>query len=365
MCDVVVIGGGVIGLSIAYELAGAGLSVRVLEQGQMGQEASWAGAGILPPGNPDWAQTCEARLRAASCGLWPKWAEGLRSDSGIDTGYVRCGGLELRLSGAATELSAEIEVWQREGVAVESLTGSALRERFPAVNPNATAAYFLPELAQVRNPWLLDALQAGCVQRGVQLSPGCPVTAMARNGERIHTVRTPGGEFSAGQFVIAAGAWSRELVGQTGHELNVQPVRGQIVLLEALPLPFSCVIQEGHRYLVPRRDGHILIGSTEEHVGFDKRNTSGAIADLIEFAARLVPQLRNARFLRAWAGLRPYVNGGLPFIGRVPHLSNVFVAVGHYRAGLQLSPITAVLIREFITGQPSSLPLDCHLEAQG
>jgi glycine oxidase len=139
------------------------------------------------------------------------------------------------------------------------------------------------------------------------------------------------------------------LIEHTGFDLDVQPVRGQIVLLEALPLPFTCVIQEGHRYLVPRRDGKILIGSTEEAVGFDKRNTPGAVAELIEFGSRLVPKLREARFERAWAGLRPHVNDGLPFIGRVPTLSNVVVATGHYRAGLQLSPITATQVRQLIT----------------
>jgi glycine oxidase len=360
MCDVVVIGGGVIGLSIAYELAGEGLSVRVLEQGQIGQEASWAGAGILPPGNSDWAQTAEARLRAASCRLWPQWAERLREESGIDTGFLRCGGLEPRLSGPETELSDDIAHWQREGVEIEDLSAASVRERFPAVNPEVSAAYFLPQLCQVRNPWLLQALQAACVIRGVELRPGCPVTALEANGERIHTVRTSCGDFSAGQFVIAAGAWSRELVQQAGVDLNVEPIRGQIVLLEARPLPFSCVIQHHARYLVPRRDGRILVGSTEEHAGFDKRNTAGAVAELIAFASELVPVLAAARFERAWAGLRPCIEGGAPYIGRVPQLGNVLVATGHFRAGLQLSPITAVLVRELITGQPPSLPLDCQ-----
>jgi glycine oxidase len=359
MSDVIVIGGGVMGLSIAYELAEQGLSVRILEQGQIGHEASWAGAGMLQPGNPDWAQTPEARLRAASSRLWPQWAERLQERTGIDTGYLRCGGLEVRLSGAATALSDEIASWQREGVEVETLSTDVVRERFPAVNTAVSAAYFLPALAQVRNPWLLRALQAACVQRGVELSTGCPVTALEANGERVHTARTPHGEFAAGQFVIAAGAWSRELIRQAGLTLRVEPVRGQIVLLESQPLPFHCVIQQGARYLVPRRDGRILVGATEEHVGFDKRNTAGAIAELIAFAASLVPQLQHARFEKAWAGLRPHLPGGLPYIGRAPHLSNVCIATGHFRAGLQLSPITSTLIREIILGQPPSLPLDC------
>jgi glycine oxidase len=358
MCDVVIIGGGVIGLSIAYELAGQQLSVRVLEQGQFGQEASWAGAGILPPGNPDWAQTAEARLRAASFRLWPDWAQRLRDESGIDTGFVRCGGLEVRIGGSATALSDEIAHWRREKVEVDPLSADAVRERFPAVSSNVSAAYFLPDLAQVRNPWLLRALQAACANRGVELLSGCPVTGLERNGTRVHTVRTPLGDFSAGEFVVAAGAWSRAILRQAECELDVEPVRGQIVLLEARPLPFACVIQDGGRYLVPRSDGRILVGSTEEHAGFDKRNTARAVAELIAFAAERVPALAAARFERAWAGLRPHLKSGQPYIGRLPTLSNVAVATGHFRAGLQLSPITAVLVRELVMGQRPTLPLD-------
>jgi glycine oxidase len=360
MCDVVVIGGGVIGLSIAYELAESGLSVRLLEQGQIGQEASWAGAGILPPGNPDWARTAEARLRAASAQLWPQWAEKLESQTGINTGYVRCGGLEVRVGSPPSELAEEAEGWRAEQVAIEVLSPDDVRERFPGVSADVTAAYYLPDLAQVRNPWLLTALRTACVQHGVELFTGCPVTSLERNGERVHTARTPGGDFSASHFVIAAGAWSRELIQQAGWQLDVQPVRGQIVLLERLPLPFPCVVQSGTRYVVPRRDGRILVGSTEEHVGYDKRNTSAAVSELLAFATSISPELREARFNRAWAGLRPYVNEGRPFIGCIPTLTNVCVATGHYRAGLQLSPITAVLIRQLITGEAVSLPHDCH-----
>lgn len=360
MCDVIVIGGGVIGLSIAYELREAGLSVRLLEQGQIGQEASWAGAGILPPGNLEWARSAEARLRAASAQLWPSWVAKLESLTGINTGYVRCGGVEARLNAPLTALTDEVESWKAEHVPVEIITPQDLHQRFPALSSEITAAYYLPDLAQVRNPWLLKALQAACVQRGVELYAGCPVTTLERNGERVHTVRTPEGDFSAGHFVIAAGAWSRELIRQAGWQLDVQPVRGQIVLLEHLPLPFSAVIQSGSCYLVPRRDGRILIGSTEEQAGYDKRTTSAAVSELLRFAIDFVPVLREARFERAWAGLRPFVKDGRPFIGCLPTLNNVCIATGHYRAGLQLSPITAVLIRELITGQPVSLPLDCH-----
>ena len=353
--DVIVIGGGVIGLSIAFELAGQGASVRLLEQGQFGQEASWAGAGILPPGNPDWARTPEARLRAASHVLWADWTERLRDETGIDNGYSRCGGLEVRASGAASELDAEVAAWRAEGVVVETPDLDELRVRCPALHPNITSGYVLPELGQVRNPRHLKALIAACASRGVDLRAGNPVVAFDRAGDRIIATRTTGDEHHAAEFVVAGGAWSRELLRQAGHDLAIEPIRGQIVLLEARPLPFRSVIQVGARYLVPRADGRILIGSTEEHAGFDKRNTAEAVAGLIDFACGLVPALSDARFERCWSGLRPHTPRGLPHIGRLPGTTNLCVAAGHFRAGLQLSPITAVKVANMIVGGTPSV----------
>lgn len=355
--DVIVIGGGVIGLSIAWELAGQGASVRVLEQGQFGQEASWAGAGILPPGNPEWARTPEARLRAASHVLWTDWTERLRAETGIDNGYSRCGGLEVRANGSASELDAEVAAWRAEGVVVEAPDIDELRDRCTALHSNITSGYALPELGQVRNPRHLKALVSACASRGVDLRAGSPVVTFNRDGERITAARTTGEEHHAAEFVVAGGAWSRELLRQAGHDLDIEPIRGQIVLLEARPLPFRSVIQVGARYLVPRADGRILIGSTEEHAGFDKRNTAEAVAGLIDFACGLVPALREARFERCWSGLRPHAPSGLPHIGRLPKTTNLSVAAGHFRAGLQLSPITAVTVASTIlTRAPNVLP---------
>ena len=349
--DVIVIGGGVIGLSIAWELAGQGASVRILEQGQFGQEASWAGAGILPPGNPEWASTPEARLRAASHMLWTDWTERLRAETGIDNGYSRCGGLEVRANGSASELDAEATAWRAEGVIVETPDLDELRDRCPALQPDITSGYILPELGQVRNPRHLKALLAACASRGVDLCAGSPVVAFDRHGERITAARTTGEEHHAAEFVVAGGAWSRDLLRQAGHDLAIEPIRGQIVLLGARPLPFRFVIQVGARYLVPRADGRILIGSTEELAGFDKRNTAEAVASLIDFACGLIPSLREARFERCWSGLRPHAPGGLPHIGRLPGTTNLSVAAGHFRAGLQLSPITAVMVADTILGR--------------
>ncbi len=358
MCDVVVIGGGVIGLSIAYELSLHNLSVSVLEQGQFGQEASWAGAGMLPPGNSAWAATPEARLRSASYDRWPAWVQQLQDATGMITGYVRCGGVAVAFRGQEEEFSHDVARWSAEQLALEMLAPTELRKRFPVIGDDVVRACSLPDTAQVRNPWLIKALQAACGQRGVKLFAGHPVLAMDHNGRRVHSVRTPDGQFAAGQFVIAGGAWSGELARHADVDIAIEPVRGQIVLLEARPLPFTHIIENGTRYIVPRSDGRILIGSTEERSGFDKRTTAAGVSSLLMLAQQLAPCLGNARVERTWAGLRPHRPGGLPYIGRGGNYDNLFIAAGHFRAGLQLSPITAQLMRELILGQPTSLPLE-------
>lgn len=350
--DVIVIGGGVIGLSIAWELARNNITVRVLEQGQFGQEASWAGAGMLPPGNPAAARTAEAKLRGGSHLLWPEWTGQLRSVTGIDNGFHRCGGVEVCPPESHESLDARIAAWQAEQVAIEPLAAESLHRLVPALHPEIASGYLLPELGQVRNPRHLKALLQACATSGVDLCPGTPVVDFVRSGERITSVRTPGEDFCASEVIVAGGAWSRTILQRAGLETDFEPVRGQIVLLETRPSLIRHVIEVGNRYLVPRPDGRVLIGSTEERAGFEKRTTAGGVAGLIEFARRLIPELGNARFERCWAGLRPFAPGGLPRIGRVPGTSNLSLAAGHFRAGLQLSPMTAVLIRKLILGQP-------------
>jgi glycine oxidase len=390
MDNVIVIGGGVIGLSVALELAGQGAAVTVLEQGDFGREASWAGAGILPPGNLDAASTPESRLRALSHALWPDWAESLAADTGIETGYTRCGGLELRTaSGPAADegldqLSNEVESWHGEGVRVETLSLDALREFEPLVAPEIAGAYRLPDLGQVRNPRLIKALLAACGARGVRLRPGTPVVALdglgplgpgttldedetpgepaPADGEdrsrQIDGVLTHSGRVQAGRYLVAGGPWSRGLLSSVGVDVGISPVRGQIVLVSQSSKLLTHVLQTGPRYIVPRDDGHILIGATEEHVGFVKANTASAVSELLAFGASRVPALAQARFERAWSGLRPGSGDGLPYLGRVAGFDNLFIAAGHFRNGLQMSPGTARLTRQALLDQETDISLE-------
>jgi glycine oxidase len=352
--DVLIIGGGVIGLTTAYFLAREGVGVEVVDQGDFGQEASWAGAGILPPGNPQQARTPVEQLRAHSSALFPTLSAELRDRTGIDNGYLRCGGLEF--TECASEAAAD--EWRTEGINIEAVAGNRLRQLEPALVSELDTAYHLPDMAQVRNPRHIKALLAGCQFLGVRLRPGCPVAGFEIQGKRIHAVRTGQGLAAAGQFLLATGAWSEPLLQSIGWRPGIHPVRGQIALLNTGAPLLRRILLWGSRYLVPRPDGRVLVGSTEEDAGFDKRTTIRAIGDLLALACNLVPGLANAHLERCWAGLRPGSPDGLPFLGPVPGFENLFVAAGHFRAGIQLSPATGMVMRELLLGQLLTVPLE-------
>lgn len=354
MPDVLIAGGGVIGLSVAWELATHGASVTVVDQGQIGREASWAGAGMLPPGALEGATGGEACLRAFSHQLWPEWTTELQQVTGIDNGYRNCGAIELSLDG---NLDSMRESWAVEGNAVTPLTPQQLMQLEPTVTRDAADAFVLPEFAQVRNPRQLKALISACRDSGVELVEGNPVLEWDRADGRVIAALTANGRINADQFVAASGAWSKRLLATAGCDIPVEPVRGQIVLLRTQQPVFTHVLQVGPRYLVPRPDGRTLIGATEEHVGFVKQNTVEGVQGLLEFAARVVPALCDAELERCWSGLRPAGRGDVPFLGPVPGLDNLFVATGHFRSGLQMSPGTAVLMRQLLLGQEPTIPM--------
>jgi glycine oxidase len=352
--DILIIGGGVIGLSAAYFLAREQVKVEVVDQGDFGKEASWAGAGIIPPGDPSKARDPFDQLRAHSSVLFPKLSAELREQTGIDNGYRRCGGLVFHDD---KESYFERE-WRSEGVRFEEVDGAALKRLEPALSSDLTRAYVLPELAQVRNPWHLKALECYCRGRGACLRSGCPILSFERQGSRITGVRTHDGLLRAERYLLTAGAWTGGLLEQLGWRPCIRPVRGQISLLNTRTPIFQRVLLKGKRYLVPRADGRVLVGSTEEDAGFDKTTTADAIQGLTAFAISVVPELAYAHPERSWAGLRPGSPDGLPFIGPVPGIDNLFIAAGHFRAGIQLSPATGLVLKELLLGQPLTVSLE-------
>ena len=354
--DVLIVGGGVIGLTTAYYLAREGVSVCLLDRSAPGTEASWAGAGIVPPGNPQGAVSAYDRLRALSSEAFPALSADLRERTGIDNGYRRCGGIEVFES----EADATTRLWQTEGIESQPLSDAATQELEPFVRITSGSAYFLPGMSQVRNPRHLRALIAACKSVRVHIEPNVSVVRWRTSGGSIHAaVAENGTVYRAGKFLVASGAWSERLLAPLGFRPGVHPVRGQMVLFHSPAALLRRVIGFGKRYLVPREDGRVLVGSTEEpEAGFEKKTTDAGVTGLRRFAEEVVPGLADAPVEKSWAGLRPGTPDGLPFLGPLPGWDNAWVATGHYRAGIQLSPATARIMTHILTGQPASPEID-------
>ncbi len=259
----------------------------------------------------------------------------------------------------AAELHAQVARWREQRISVHELTSGEISEAQPGLRPSPApgAVFHLPDESQLRNPRHVQALVAACRRRGVMIENQQTVERLEVGGDRVTAVHTHTARFTAGNICLTAGCWSAGLAAQLNFYPAIKPVRGQIALV-ATPQPLvTHVINEGRRYLVPRADGRLLIGSTEEDAGFDKQPTVDGIQELLRFAETLVPAVRDAHFERGWAGLRPASADGLPYLGRVPRFANTFIAAGHYRHGLQLSPATAMVMSDLICGRDPQLDL--------
>lgn len=360
MDDCLIIGGGVVGLSLAYVLAGEGLSVRLLEAAdQPGREASWAGAGILPPAASTSLDPVQ-QLTSLSNHLHAQWATDLREQTGIDNGFRGCGGIYLaRDSRLADELQCQAAQWRADGLRLSELSPAELAGREPELQSREplSACYFLPDECQVRNPRHLKALVAACERRRVTIEVNQRVQEFRATGCKVQEVHTPHERFRAGAVCLTTGCWTGALAEQLGLRLAIKPVRGQIALLATGRRVLTHVVNEGRRYLVPRDDGRVLAGSTEEDAGFDRQPTAEGIQGLLELAASLVPALAKAQFERGWAGLRPSTVDGLPYLGQAPEYANAFIAAGHFRSGLQLSTGTAAAVACLVRGEKPPIDL--------
>ncbi len=366
--DVLLVGGGVIGLSTALYLADRGVSVTVVDRQQVGREASWAGAGMLPPGHDatipadDNPLSRERYLRCLSNTIWPELSARLLDQTGIDNGYRNCGAIEVIDSPDA--FGSRVAEWETEGIQVEPLRDrSAIEKYVPGLDQKFTAAVWLPGFCQARNPRHLKALRAACQLSGVEILEDVADLALQAS-DGIVTASTSSRTYQAERICVTAGSWTRQILQPLNIELPVQPVRGQIVQLSSPQLPFRCVIEQGSRYLVPRPDGLILVGATQENVGFEKRTTNEGIGGLLDFAKSIVPELAQADVVRQWAGLRPGSPEGLPFLGRIDVFDNLYVGSGHFRSGLQMSPGSAQLLAETLMNSGQELVVDSSVAAK-
>lgn len=346
--DLTVIGGGIIGCMLAWELANRGLRVELLERRELAREASWASAGIISPPSPRYGAKLDLALRAYR--RYPSLIEEIQDATGVDVGYVHTG--ELELGGDDRRASFQDALaWQREhGMAVEWLdSADDIRDREPALAGDDTCGIYAAEAGSVILARLTSAVARAAVQKGAIIHEHSPVLGLAVSGGRVTGLRTFDGERPTGGVVIAAGAWSRTLGDALDLAIPTIPVRGQMLAIADPPIPLNAVVAAGGIYLVPRADGTVAVGATEEpDAGFDTSVTPAGVAWLVERIERLAPSLNRGKLIATWAGLRPGTDDGEAIIGRVPHLDNAWVATGHFRSGALLAPATAEALAQTI-----------------
>lgn len=356
--DAVIVGGGIVGCAAAYRLAKEGLSVVLVERGEIGREASWAAGGILTPVHLAEYPTPLASLCGSAMKLYEPLVRELKSSSSIDPEFRVSGMLVAVMDDAGQAAARTLEEWKRRNnQPVERLSREETLAREPRLAPSVREAVLLPDIAQVRNHRMTAAICEAAVRLGAEVRTQVPVTGFLRVPGRVTGVKTSRGDIYAGTTVLAAGAWSAELAGTIGIELKIKPIKGQILLSEAEPGFCRHVVLETDTYFVPRVDGKLLIGSTVEDVGFDKDMTLEGVHKLSGRAAAIIPGSPRLPLLGSWAGLRPATPDRLPFLGRAG-VDGLILATGHFRNGILLAPITAEVVADLIQGRPPSVPLE-------
>lgn len=329
MARIVVVGGGVIGCAVAERLTVDRHHVTLLERDQLASHASGAAAGELSPHTGAGVVLAAAR---ESLDVFPELVARIEKDSGMTVEFHHRQALLPALNGdEAHALRASGGRW---------LDADECRRLEPFLSSDVLGAV-VHEEAHVTPPRFVRALGRAAAARGAEICEATPVTGFAMEGDRIVQVLTPGGAFDADWVVVAAGPWSKQVAAWAGAEVEVAPQRGQLAALNQGAVSLQRTIFWSTGYLVPKPDGTVIAGSTHEDAGFDERPTVAGVAEMLEFALRLVPALRGATVERVWAGLRPVTPNGEPVVERVGPASNLIVATGHARKGLMLAPGTA------------------------
>ncbi len=355
--DVAIAGGGLIGGAIALELARAGLHVGVFDRQEPGQEASWAGAGILSPAPENPGMIPAVELCKASLDLYPEFVALVEEISEQEAGFRPKGTLEALFSrNAREELSTLIAVHHGLGLRAEAIRAEDARELEPALSEEMEAGILRPDEASVDNRALTKGVLEAARRSGAEIYPDCQAKAI--RSEEGKTSRCAGLIFEkerveARWTVVAAGCFSSEIRGVERYA-PVRPAKGQMISLRADELKIERVLWSEKIYLVPRNDGRILAGATIEYAGFDKETTAGSIEKILSAAIELAPALAGARIGEMWAGLRPDSPDHLPILGPAD-LDGLLIATGHFRSGILLAPVTAKLIREWVTEQRVSM----------
>ena len=358
--EVLIIGGGVIGLSIARGLHKSGVKrITVLEKGRCGEESSWAAAGMLGPQAEANEGGSFFDMTVASRELYPQFAADLLNETDIDIELDRQGTLYLAFSDEdVAEVHKRLK-WQRKaGLSVEHLSADEARRAEPFISTDVRGALLFPNDWQVENRKLLTALKRYAELNGIEIREDSPAEQLIVDDNRVIGARTATDTFFASDTILATGAWTSLIkLGDVSLPLKVEPVRGQIVAFQTAKRLFGHVIYSRRGYIVPRADGRILAGSTSENVGFEKAETDTAANALRQMAAEIAPNLSSLTITDHWSGLRPFAMDGFPVLGTFTGIGGLTIATAHYRNGILLAPLTAKIVVDKVVNdiEPSYL----------
>lgn len=340
--DFLIVGGGVVGLTSARALLQSGYRVTLVERGKVGGEASWAGGGILSPLCPWDYHEAVTRLALRGMTMFGETAAALHAYTGIDPEYQRSGMLLLPpyQAGLAKQWCMQHQFIFQPVELDEYLPGK-LGE-----------GLLLPDVAQVRNPRLLQALRKCVEMLGGIILEQHEAQKFEISGAHVVALQTARGKLAAAAYIVAAGAWSKMLLGENALNMDIRPIRGQILLFKFDTPPFQQILLKENLYFIPRRDGHVLVGSTLEDVGFDKSTTVEARNSLMRRAREIFPYWDELMPVQQWAGFRPGSPENIPTIGRHPRIANLYANSGHYRYGVTMSLASAELLLNEIECKP-------------
>ena len=348
--DAVVAGAGIIGASIAFELAAEGLSVAVFDAQHPGREASWASAGMISPAPESSEMASLLPISLASVQLYPELIQRVEELSGQTVGYRKDGALDLLLNETAqSEIDEILALHRGAGLRAEVLSGPEAREIEPALTSELRGAIHRPDEASLDNRLFTEATLEAARRKGAEIFPGNGANALWTEGGVCKGLQLQNGRVEAKWTVIAAGCFSAKIEGVAAYA-PVTPAKGQMMALRRGSVNLKKDLWSGHMYLVPRHDGRIIAGSTVEYEGFDRSVTVAGMKKILNGAISLVPALESAHIEETWAGLRPDTPDHLPILGPTD-LNGLLIATGHFRSGILLTPITARLIREWVTTQ--------------
>lgn len=355
--QVVIVGGGVIGSGIAFELAKRGVAVTLIERGRIGGEASWASAGIISLPSRPWMKPERIELGRISLERYPALVEELEERTGLGIDYRRPGEWAIAVDEEHAEAEDAVAAWQMGmGLTIDDVPVDEARQREPALPESLVSARFHPNVGSLSVYRLTQALATAARQLGATVHEETPVGGLLRDGDRVTGVRLQDRDIAADTTVLATGAWTRLLGDSLGLKLPTKPVKGQLIAFADAPLRPSRVISGHGGYVRPRPDGTTMVAATEEDVGFDRRVTGDGVAWLLELTRTLCPVLLQGEVVDNWTGLRPGSETGDPLIGPAPGYAGLWVSAGHFRTGAKEAPATAALVAEALaTGKTPPL----------